>query len=332
MKHLPINTMRRWLLMLLFSFLMYEVLWTVIELQFDDAEFVAEDVVWDFAQCAIFTSVVFIVSWAFSRLRGGHYHGSVAEILTLLIVNAVMIFLIDKVFSEGDTEETNFWGVIDIYIICVICSLLSIIDIQRDYNKRFVAIKQEQMRLRLKLLQQQLSPHFMFNSLSTLQGMIAADPQKAESYVAALSDMLRYITENISKEKVALSDAIRFIESYEEMLSARFPEHFLFNIDSQDVRSDAMIVPVSLQIAIENAIKHNNHSRRSPLAISIKVGQDAVMVSNRKQPVAYADSLGVGLKNLNERYKLLIGQELAISETKEYYTVSIPLIYESIDS
>lgn len=318
--------------MLFASFLMYEALWSVIELQFDDANFRAEEMAWDFAQCALFTTVVFAVSWGFAKYRSGRYARGIAEIATLLVVNAVVIFLTDEVFNEREETDVNFWGVIDIYVICVICSLLSIIDIQRFYYKRFVAMKQEQSRLRLNLLQQQLSPHFMFNSLSTLRGMIAADPLKAEDYVVQLSNILRYITENIGSDKVTVADALCFIRNYMKMLDVRFPEHFIFNIYDSDMPADAYIVPVSLQIAVENAIKHNNHSRRCPLGISIKCNADAVEVSNKKHPVTFADNLGVGLKNLSERYALLTDKEIEVDETKDYYTVKIPLIYESIDS
>lgn len=317
--------------MLLASFFMYEVLWSVIELQFDDASFSAEEMALDFAQCALFTTVVFTVSWGFAKYRGGRYAQGIVEVVTLLAVNTLVIFLTDNVFSEPDDEDVNFWGVIDIYVICVICSLLSIIDIQQFYCKRFVAMKQEQSRLRLNLLQQQLSPHFMFNSLSTLRGMIVADPLKAENYVVQLSNILRYITKNIDSDKVTVADALNFIRNYMSMLDARFPEHFIFNIDESEMPADAYIVPVSLQIAVENAIKHNNHSHRCPLEISLKFSGNAVEVSNKKHPMTYADNLGVGLKNLSARYVLLTGKEVEVEDTKDYYTVKIPLIYENID-
>lgn len=323
---------KRWLLMLTASFMMYEVLWSVIELQFEDVSFQVDEVAWDFAQCMLFTSVVFTFNWFFAKWRGGRYAGGVVELAAVLVVNAFVIFVTDRLLNERDADDIDFWGVIDIYVICIICSLLSIIDIQRAHHKQIMAMRQEQMRLRLTLLQQQLSPHFMFNSLSTLQGMIAADPQMAEDYVAALSDIMRYITENIGKEKVSLTDAMAFIKSYAKMLEARFPGHFVFNITDLDKPRPVSIVPVSLQMTVENAIKHNSHSVSRPLEISVTPTDNTVVVKNTKQPTAYNSGLGIGLNNLNERYKLLIGRELDISETKDYYIVKIPLIHESVNS
>lgn len=322
----------RWLQMLLVSFLMYEAMWSVIQLQYKRLIFDLEETLWDLVQCALFTSAVLGVNCFFAKFRGGRYERSIIEVVCMLVVSSLLIYLADDVIYVQEVEDGNFWSIIDIYIICIICVLLSIIDIQHSYHRRFVAIKREQMQLRLSLLQQQLSPHMVFNSLSSLQGMIAIDAKKAETYVATLSHIMRYITENIGKEKVALADALNFIMDYAKMQDARFPKHFVFSIDTSNIPKEAYVVPVSLQVVVENAIKHNKHSCRNPLEIKISFGDDVIDVSNKKQPVAVADSLGVGLRNLNERYKLLNGNALDISETQEYYTVKIPLIYESTDS
>lgn len=332
MNHVKYGKKNTWLLMLLISFVMYEALWSLIEIQLGELSFDAEAMLWDFAQCALFTSTVFIVDYGCTKFRRGRYARGIAEIICLLIVCSLLIFIIDQVIYEQDDTDDNFWNVVDIYIICIICSLLSIINIQHSYHNQFVTMKQEQERLRLNLLQQQLSPHFMFNSLSTLQGIILSDPHKAEKYVVALSNMLRYITENIGKEKVALSDAVNFIENYVQILDVRFPQHFIFKIGLNNVPYEASIIPVSIQVAVENAIKHNKHSCKCPLEISITLNDKFINVSNRRQPIMAADSFGVGLKNLKERYKLLTGKGLDICETNDYYSIKIPLIYESIDS
>lgn len=319
--------------MLCASFCMYEVLWVVIEWQFNDISFYIEDTAWDLAQCAMFSCVGLIVNFVFTKWRGGRYARSLFELGTLLVTNALVTLVSDKLlFNGGEAYEVNFWSVIDIYIICVICTLFSIIDIQHFYYKEFAKMQKDRMLLRLNLLQQQLSPHFMFNSLSTLQGLIAAEPQKAEEYVATLSLTLRYITENIGKDKVPVADALVFIKSYTKMLGIRFPGHFVFNIDESHTHSHAFIVPVSLQIAVENAIKHNSHSCKRPLQISIVLGNGQIKIKNKLQTVAQTNGTGVGLKNLDERYRLLAGKGVEIETNKEYYTVKIPLIYESTNN
>lgn len=329
LKYIKRNT---WLLMLLVSFVMYEALWSLIEFQLGELYFDTKDILCDFAQCVLFTSAVFFVNYGFRKYRGGRYAESTAEIICIFIVCSLLIFIIDRFFYDQYEADDNFWNMIDVYIICIICSLLSIINIQRSHHERFVAMRQEHDRLRLNLLQQQLSPHFLFNSLSTLQGIILSDSQKAERYVVSLSNILRYITENIGKEKVALSDEVNFIEDYVQILDMRFPQHFIFKKGLDGIPNNASIIPVSIQIAVENAIKHNKHSCKCPLEISITLGGDFVEVSNRKHPIVTVCGSGLGIKNLEERYKLLIGKGLDICETADNYTIKIPLIYEGIDS
>ena len=108
-----------------------------------------------------------------------------------------MIFAVDNLLYIQDTNDDKLWSIIDIYIICLICSMFSILNFQKVYHKKLIAVKEEQLKLRLNLLQQQLSPHFMFNSLSVLQVLITIDSEKAEKYVDTLSDLMRYFTQNV---------------------------------------------------------------------------------------------------------------------------------------
>lgn len=329
--HMKQKLIVNWLLMLFASFFLYEVLWLLIDCQFEEPMLDGKDMIWDLAQCGLFTFVVFIVNRFYDKWNRGRFAKSLIEIVTVLIINMLIIFLMDKVLNvEENVSYVNFWSVIDIYIICIISTLLSIIDIQHFYNKKINDMKKKQARLRLSLLQQQLSPHFMFNSLSVLKGIIVTEPQKAEEYVDALSRVLRYITENVGKETVSLTDACFFIENFIKMMNDRFPGHFRFHIDADNMSSDGKIIPVSLQLAIENAIKHNNHSCKCPLEINIVFNNTYVEVSNKIQCTAVTDEgIGIGLKNLNERYILLINKGLYFGHSKDYYTIKIPLIYES---
>lgn len=311
---------------------MYELLWLLVNSQFETPTLNMKGIICDFAQCGLFTFVVFIVNRFYEKWRGGRFAKGIIEIITILLANTLVIVLTDKVFFvEEDISYVNFWSVIDIYIICIICTLLSIIDIQHYYHKELNDIKNREARLRLNLLQQQLSPHFMFNSLSVLKGIVVTDSQKAEEYIDELSRVLRYITENVGKDMVALTEACIFIENFIKMMNARFPGHFIFHIDTDHMPDNGNIVPVSLQIAVENAVKHNIHSRKCPLEINIVFKETYVEVSNKIQYAEFTDSTGIGLKNLNERYKLLMGKELVIRQTKDYFTIKIPLIYESVN-
>lgn len=309
------ETLRRWIVSGVCAFAVYSLLWLIVSWRLNDWEYHIYDTLWNFVGCMVFAAVSFAVSGVVTRLWRDMRGGELIALVATMAANLALSVALD-ILAYGTFESDNYWELIDIYIICTTSSVLSLLNIQHSHH---VAMRQ----MRLKLLQQQLSPHFVFNCLSTLQGVIADNPRQARDYVITLSDIMRYITENIGNEKVALADAVSFIKSYAQMLEVRYPGHFVFNFDIGE--TDAFIVPVSLQIAIENAVKHNSHSQRQPLEISIALAGDAIEVRNRKKRIVSDGGLGVGLANLDRRYRLLTGRGLDIDETKDYYTVKIPL-------
>lgn len=316
--------------MLFLSFIMYEALWAIIEIQYNPLDYSPKDILLDFGICALFTLVSFILKYCFAKFSRKKYSMSLAELITQLLICSILTFIIDKVFFSQYNTNNSLGNILDAYIICIICSFFSVINTQRSYYNQYIKMKQEQERLRLTVLQQQLSPHFMFNSLSTLQGVILSEPSKAEIYLNALSVILRYFTENIGKEKVLVKDAMQCIDYYTFILETRFPQHFLFNIVVDNIPLDSYILPVSIQAAIENAVKHNKHSQKSPLKISITNDEHFIVVTNYKQLLANdTESLGIGLSNLKERYNLLTKYEVCVCETEKIYSIKIPIIYES---
>lgn len=325
MKFFKRNHILRWLMMAVYSFLLYEAMWTLIDWQFRVFDAKASDIAWEFVQCAIFTTAIFAVNQVFSVIRKRKLVGAVHEIICVLAVNIILTLIIDK-FTLVEHDGSNFWSIIDIYIISVVSSLLGIINIQRNFHERFVLLEQEQRLNHLRLMQQQLSPHFIFNSLSTLKGLININRQKATDYLLILSDIIRYITENMVKDKVPLAYAMSYIKIYETMLNYRFPGHFRFCVKEGKASEQDYIIPVSLQIALENAIKHNAHSAKNPLEVTITIEPEAVAITNEKRPIPYSQGFGIGLDNLNKRYKMLIGKSLCISENNKTFTVRIPII------
>lgn len=188
------------------------------------------------------------------------------------------------------------------------------------------ALKTENMRARYEMLKSQMNPHFMFNSLNTLQGLISTDKEKAQDYLQKLSKVLRYTLEN--KEVVTLKKELDFTNSYCQLMQIRYGENLRINFDIDERLYDYEILPLSLQILIENAIKHNVISDRQPLTIDVSSYFDAakVFVNNKLQRKIDAEpGYGIGLANLSERYSLKWGSELEISKTELNFTVSITL-------
>ena len=189
-------------------------------------------------------------------------------------------------------------------------------------NQRLVA---ENIRIRHEALKNQLDPHFLFNSLNTLDGLIGLDDDKAHDFLQNLSSSFRYIFQN--KEITTLKDELLFAEAYTAMMKIRYGDNLHVRYDIDERYNAFNILPISLQLLIENAVKHNVISDRHPLAIHIETTEnDILKVSNAIQPkINAATGAGIGLANLAERYRLLFGLDIMITKNS-VFTVEIPLI------
>jgi len=176
------------------------------------------------------------------------------------------------------------------------------------------------------MLKGQLNPHFLFNSLSSLSGIIRENPELAQHYVGQLSKVFRYSLQQSGANLVTLGDEINMLKSYGELLTMRFEKAFelVLNIDTPFFK--AQIPHLSLQLLLENAAKHNIATLKKPLKVQICINGGYLTVRNNLQEVINPEeSTGIGLTNLNERYKILMGEEIEISKTKDEFIVKLPL-------
>jgi hypothetical protein len=187
-------------------------------------------------------------------------------------------------------------------------------------------LREENLIFQNQTLKNQINPHFLFNNLNTLSSLIHTQTEIAEKFISRLSSIYRYILENSHKDKVPLLSELAFINDYFFLYKIRDEDKIQLSIDLEDP-DNYEILPVSLQLLTENAIKHNMATRENPLKISIYRDNQYIVVKNNLQKMtAGIESTKTGLKNLNERIKLLTGKELVIDETKSEYTIKVPLI------
>ncbi|MCE7990973.1 MAG: histidine kinase [Roseivirga sp.] len=193
--------------------------------------------------------------------------------------------------------------------------------------------------LELKALQQQMSPHFLFNNLNTLSSLIDPAQEDATAFTKSLANIYRYFTKNASEDLVSLQDELSFIEDYFDLMTQRFGEAYQLktNMEQTDL-STILLVPMSLQLVVENAIKHNSGDRQNPLIIHMQIKEDSLIVKNelRKKSSSSTDhESGTGLKNLNDRCKLVIGKNVEYYTDANQFVVKLPLInqisHESTD-
>lgn len=177
-------------------------------------------------------------------------------------------------------------------------------------------------------LKQQIHPHFLFNALNILKALIRKDPDSAEEYLVRLSDFLRSSLSSNNQNKVKLEDELKLCTDYMEMQRLRFGKALEYIIDiPEPVRSSGYVPGFSIQLLLENAIKHNWLTRESPLWISV-IGKDGfITVSNNVQPKQGTEiSTGLGLTNLAERYRILNGEGVQINSDEQEFRVRIKIL------
>jgi hypothetical protein len=193
-------------------------------------------------------------------------------------------------------------------------------------------LMKENMRSQLEGLKNQVNPHFFFNSLNTLAYLIPENPVKAENFVQKLSKAYRYILEIREQELMPLEDELKFLDSYTCLLKERFGENLHIHINVPDIFLQNKIVPLSLQMLFENAIKHNVVSSKYPLTIEVTAenGNQLMVKNNLQRKNQLNNSTKVGLENIKRRYRLVAQKEVQVIESEDTFIVILPLIKNKI--
>lgn len=193
--------------------------------------------------------------------------------------------------------------------------------------KREYKLKEQNLIFQNETLKSQVNPHFLFNSLNTLSSLVNTEVRKAEQFIGKLSLIYRYVLENSTKPNVPLSEEIEFIKDYYHLHQIRNEGKIRLEINIKSEEYSFKILPISLQLLIENAIKHNMATAEKPLRIHIYIEEWYIAVQNNIQKMAtQIDSTKIGLKNLNERIRMVMGKEIIISETENKFIVKVPLM------
>jgi hypothetical protein len=188
-------------------------------------------------------------------------------------------------------------------------------------------LKRETLQSQLHALKTQVNPHFLFNNLNTLIAVIPEDQQLAVDFVQQLSKLYRHILEVKDEKTIPLKDELDVLKAYAFLLKTRFGNNLDIHIEVAEEKMNKRIVPLSLQLLMENAIKHNIVSADKPLRIEVSSINGSLIVSNNLQKKNQVlESTGIGLDNIRNRYKLLGGKMVEVNELEGNFTVSIPLI------
>ena len=258
---------------------------------------ISVDIFWALSVLVLFRLVFIYLFW------GTGFSPILDEVIRMTIVALVIVVL---VFGEMGIVLLNRWR-------------LSLAELEK--------FKKENVQVQFEMLRTQVNPHFLFNSFNTLSSLIYEDRDKASEFIREMSDVYRYTLEHRQVEKVPLKNEMELIRAYIRMLEIRFASNVSFAIEIEDKEYTREIAPMTLQLLIENCLKHNVVSARKPLAVSISVNDDYLVVSNPKQAkrvVGYSSKLG--LKNIQSRYQMLSPKPVIIEDGESTFVVKIPLI------
>ena len=186
--------------------------------------------------------------------------------------------------------------------------------------------ERKQIELQYKALKSQLSPHFLFNSLNTISSLVFKDQTKAEGFIRKLAEMYQYTLQSYQTQLVSLQEELNFVDSYQYLLQTRFGTKFQCNIEVEEDLLTTKIPPLTLQMLLENAVKHNVLSEENPLQVTLTSDKKYIIVKNNitKKPQKVT-SFQIGLKNINARY-LLLREEGIVVSNGENFEVKVPII------
>lgn len=254
-------------------------------------------------------------------------HG-VLLVLGLSVIGLLFYYLMWLITNEEFRDMlkqgwpfTSGMILLDYAAYCLLSTLITLY-----YWRSREKAERERDKFRLQALENQLSPHFVFNNFSILADLIEVDPKRASAYLMNLSKVYRYTLQHLDHSTVSLQEELEFLQRYLALLQQRFGDGIVVEIRPDVTQRQGALPPAALQMLIENAIKHNEHTTARPLHIFVTSDEGHISVSNRKQPITTAESTLVGQHNIAERYRLLTDQKVIISDTTDEYCVTIPLI------
>ncbi|WP_185217972.1 sensor histidine kinase [Sphingobacterium mizutaii] len=253
-----------------------------------------------------------------------------APIVIFIINMLISKLMLNKTFSEFVSDE-NWFAYIPLTIISILIGLgfYAFYYFKQFKNKQIAQQKKiaGEATAQLESLKNQIDPHFLFNSLNVLIGLIEEDQKNAIAYTKSLSKIYRYILEHKDKEYVSIKQELEFANNYISLLQIRFEDAIEYKMEVQNLQENEFTVPLALQLLLENCIQHNKATEQNPLKIKIFQEGDLLVVENNLQEKENkSSSTKVGLKNIRERYLLTSKKDIQIIKSEEKFTVKLPIL------
>ncbi|MBE9464753.1 histidine kinase [Dyadobacter sp. UP-52] len=261
---------------------------------------------------------------------------STSYVLYVFVTSYIILFLIEFLVRQTFSLDNIPWEWIMLHtklpmqISVIIAFLLISRSFLLEWRKSAIEaeqLKTQQYAQQYQTLKDQLNPHFLFNSFNVLSNLVYENPDTAAKFIKQLSKIYRYVLEVQQEKVVKLSSELEFAENFLSLQKIRFEEGLQYQINVNP-KTDFYLPPLSLQMLLENAIKHNIASMANPLHIEISLEKNQLIVKNNLQLKSSLseESTGIGLSNIRKRYELLNNEQVLIEETSDFFIVKLPLI------
>jgi len=270
----------------------------------------------------------------FSSQRTGKKLFNGKLLLSVLLGIAIMVVLViahQELFQVAQMDAPIMFELRGILINLIVYMFLHLLF--QNYQTQQMGVELERTKAvnlgaQYELLKQQVNPHFLFNSLNTLKSMVDMQDPQSSDFILKLSDFYRFTLESRKMDLIPLREELQIMDSYVFLLKARFEDGFILENEIEPKQYDLAIPPFSLQLLVENCIKHNVVSLDKPLKIRLYTENEFVVIENKIQLKRGAVSTGVGLDNINQRFIHLIHKEIEIDKDESTFKVKIPLLYD----
>ena len=269
------------------------------------------------------------------RIFIGFFSSFFLSILVIFFIRMFKNVFIERVtmiyFLRNETASDYILSSIFTFVVLLI---IHIIYLYKAYNEN--KVKEQKIiagtaSAKFESLKNQIDPHFLFNSLNVLSSLIEENSENAQKFTTSLSKIYRYVLEQKDKELVSVDEELSFAKTYMNLLKMRFENSLFYELPTENINPEAKVVPLSLQLLLENTVKHNVVSEQKPLHIRIFLDNDYLAVQNDYQKKeVLQDRQGVGLQNIINRYGIISRRKVLIEENEKTFTVKIPMLTKQI--
>lgn len=302
---------------------------------------------WNTLEHALYSVIlIFTILWINLEWKGIGSRREVVRFIVSLLATLVLFYLADSLINtdlpeqiyhkfmdrphHGEHGKINFLAVKSIYIFFIVYvgGLIYKLYVNKtEAEKSLEKLKSESLESRLTALSNQINPHFFFNSLNSLHSLVLENKKEDSlAYISNLSGVFRYIMRSDSKNMVTLKEELAFLDEYKSMLEVRYGDRLRFEIRIPDVYLSYRLPVLALLPLVENVIKHNEISQSNPMTVEIHIDDECLCIVNKiKSKIDPPVPGGIGLENLNRRYRILMDKEILIRKSADEYSVCLPL-------